>query len=60
MTYYMANQIVDRHDSMTRGMAESEVMTQCGVKDPKTATTIVNASTLNAFCVWATCRPPWS
>ncbi len=44
MTYYMANQIVDRHDSMTRGMAESEVMTQCGVKDPKTATTIVNAS----------------
>jgi VWFA-related protein len=42
MTYFAANQILDRHDTMTRDALVSEVMTSCGVKDPKTALVMVN------------------
>ncbi len=44
LTHSDANQIVNRHDLATRGAAVSEVMGQCGVKDPKAALDIVMAS----------------
>jgi VWFA-related protein len=44
LTHADANQIVNRHDLATRGAAVSEVMGQCGVKDPKAALDIVMAS----------------
>lgn len=44
LTHADANQIVNRHDLATREAAISEVMGQCGVKDPKAALDIVMAS----------------
>ncbi len=41
LTHYDANQIVNRHDLSTRGDAVSEVLSQCGVKDPKMALAMV-------------------
>ena len=40
MTFYAANQIVNRHDMAARGEALSEV-SACGVKDPKVAEELV-------------------
>lgn len=44
LTHADANQIVNRHDLATREAAISEVMGQCGVKDPKAALDIVMAT----------------
>jgi VWFA-related protein len=44
MTYYAANQIVNRHDMAARGEALAEVSGMCGVKDPKVAEEIGHAS----------------
>jgi len=41
MTYYAANQIVNRHDMAARGQAEAEVSGTCGVRDPKVAAELV-------------------
>ncbi|HTG28463.1 MAG TPA: VWA domain-containing protein [Methylomirabilota bacterium] len=41
MTYYAANQIVNRHDMAARGEALAEVSGMCGVKDPKVAEELV-------------------
>lgn len=44
ITYYDANQIVNRHDLAAREAAVSELMTQCGIKDPRMALSMVLAT----------------
>jgi VWFA-related protein len=44
LSHYDANQIVNRNDLAAREAAISEVMGQCGVKDPKVAAVIVMAA----------------
>lgn len=41
LSHYDANQIVNRHDLVTRDAAVSQTMEQCGIKDPKMALAMV-------------------